>query len=138
VTFSARAVLLVLAILAAEPALAADRCPLPGQKQMLLVKMYFGQAMPGGHTVLPRAWSRFLSSAVTPRFPDGFTVYDAHGQWMGSQMSKPGHERSKVVEIAAPDSLATRAAITDIARRYRETFRQQSVGVVTNTGCAVF
>ena len=121
-----------------QPALAAERCPLPGQKEMLIVKMYFGQSMPGGHTVPPRAWTRFLSAAVTPRFPDGFTVYDAQRQWMDPKMSKPGHERTKVIEIAAPDSLAAHTAITDIARSYRESFHQQSVGIVTSTSCAAF
>ena len=128
----------LLAIAMATPALAAERCPLPGQKQMLIVKMYFGQSMPGGHTVQPRAWTRFLSAAVTPRFPDGFTVYDAQGQWMDPKMPKPSQERTKVVEIAAPDSLAARTAITDIARSYRESFHQQSVGIVTTTSCAAF
>ena len=129
---------LLLSFLMMQPALAADRCPLPGQKQMLIVKMYFGQSMPGGHTVQPRAWTRFLSAAVTPRFPDGFTVYDAYGQWMDPKMPKPSGERTEVVEIAAPDSLAARTAITDIARSYRESFHQQSVGIVTSTSCAAF
>ncbi|HVW73945.1 MAG TPA: DUF3574 domain-containing protein [Rhizomicrobium sp.] len=128
----------LLAILMVEPGLAAERCPLPGQKDMLLVKLYFGQSLPGGHTVQPRDWARFLSTAVTPRFPDGFTVYDTYGQWMDAKKPKPSHERSKVVEIAAPDSLAVRTAITDIARRYREIFHQQSVGIVTSSSCAAF
>jgi hypothetical protein len=132
----ARAILFLMIL--ASPALAAGHCPLPGQKDMLVVKMYFGQSLPGGHSVQPRAWTRFLSTTITPRFPDGFTVYDAYGQWMDPKMSKPSRERSKVVEIAAPDSLAVHAAITDIARSYRETFRQQSVGIVTSPGCAAF
>ena len=130
--------LLLLSVLMAAPALAAERCPLPGQKEMLIVKMYFGQGMPGDHTVPPRAWTRFLSTTITPRFPDGFTVYDAYGQWMDPKMPKPSQERTKVVEIAAPDSLAVRTAITDIARSYRESFHQQSVGIVTSTSCAAF
>jgi hypothetical protein len=130
--------LFLLMAFVAEPVVAADRCPLPGQKEMLLVKMYFGQGMPGGHAIQPHAWTRFLSAAVTPRFPDGFTVYDAHGQWMDAKMPKPSQERTRVVEIAASDSLAARTAITDIARRYRETFHQQSVGIVTSTSCAAF
>lgn len=125
-------------VLMATPAWAASPCPLPGQKPMLLAKLYFGQAMPGGRTVQPRAWTRFLSTNVTSRFPDGFTVYDAYGQWMDPKMKAPGHERTKVVEIATPDILASRAAITDIANRYREDFHQQSVGIVTSTSCAAF
>jgi len=131
-------ILLLLSVLMTAPAAAAERCPLPGQKQMLIVKMYFGQSMPGGHAIPPRAWTRFLSANVTPRFPDGFTVYDAYGQWMDPKMPRPSQERTKVVEIAASDSLAARTAITDIARSYRETFHQQSVGIVTSTSCAAF
>ena len=130
--------LFLLSVLMTTPVLAAERCPLPGQKEMLVVKMYFGFELPGGRTVQPRAWTRFLSANVTPRFPDGFTVYDAYGQWMDPKMSKPSQERSKVVEIAVPDSLATRTAITDIARNYRQTFQQQSVGIVTSNSCAAF
>ena len=131
-----RAILLLM--LFASPAFAVDHCPLPGQKEMLLVKLYFGQSLPGGHTVQPRAWTRFVSTAITPRFPDGFTVYDAYGQWMDPKKPRPSRERSKVEEIAAPDSVAVRAAITDIARSYRETFHQQSVGIVTSSSCAAF
>jgi hypothetical protein len=130
--------LLLLSVLMTAPALAAEHCPLPGQKEVLVVKMYFGQTMPGGHIVQPRAWTRFLSTTVTPRFPDGFTVYEAQGQWMDPKMSRPSQERSRVLEIAVPDSLATRTAITDIAKSYRETFHQQSVGIVTGTSCAAF
>lgn len=130
--------LVLMATPVATPTWAASPCPLPGQKPMLVVKMYFGQAMPGGRTVQPRAWTRFLSASVTSRFPDGFTVYDAYGQWMDPKMKAPSHERTKVVEIATPDGPASRAAITDIANRYRADFHQQSVGIVTNNSCAAF
>ena len=135
---SVRAGFLILTILAAEPALAADRCPLPGQKEMLLVKMYFGQNLAGGQTVPARDWERFLSGTVTPRFPDGFTVYDARGQWIDPKTHDLGRERTRVLEIAAPDSPAIRRQIADIARSYREAFHQQSVGIVTSASCALF
>ena len=129
---------LLFLMISVSSAAAADRCPLPGQKPMLLVKMYFGQSMPGGRMVQPRAWQRFLSTTLTSRFPDGFTVYDAYGQWMDAKMPKPSHERSKVVEIATADSPASRAAIADIASSYRQAFHQQSVGIVTSTACGAF
>jgi hypothetical protein len=138
VTPFARAVFLVLAILVAEPALAADHCPLPGQKEMLLVKMYFGQSMPGGQTISARGWDRFLAATVTPRFPDGFTVYDAQGQWTDPVTRNLARERTKVMEIASPDTPAVRNAIADIAHTYRKTFRQQSVGIVTEVSCGAF
>jgi len=122
---------LPLLLLLAAPAQAAD-CALPTQKPMLLVKMYFGQSADA------RAWDRFLADTVTPRFPDGFTVYDARGQWTNPKTGRLVRERSKVVEIAAPDSPSLRSNVAAIARHYRLLFRQQSVGIVTSSSCAAF
>ncbi|HKU63458.1 MAG TPA: DUF3574 domain-containing protein [Rhizomicrobium sp.] len=113
-------------------------CPLPSQKPALLVKLYFGQAIAVGREVSAREWDRFLSETITPRFPDGFTVYDAHGQWRDSQTHRPIRERSKVVEVAAPDTAVVRSRIAEIARLYRAAFHQQSVGIATTASCAHF
>lgn len=99
---------------------------------MLLVKMYFGQ------TGDARAWDRFLADTVTPRFPDGFTVYDSRGQWTDPKSQRLTREATKVVEIAAPDTPIVRARVADIARDYRAEFKQQSVGIVTTAACAAF
>jgi Asp-tRNA(Asn)/Glu-tRNA(Gln) amidotransferase A subunit family amidase len=126
-----RLALALFALAMPQPALAAP-CPLPGQKPMLLVKMYFGQGSDA------RAWDRFLADTVTPRFPDGFTVYDARGQWMDPKTHRLTREASKVIEIAAPDTSMVRARVGDIARDYRAKFKQQSVGIVTTAACAAF
>jgi Protein of unknown function (DUF3574) len=129
--------LLFTVLALAAPASAATRCPLPGQKPMLLVKMYFGQSLDNGREISQRDWDRFLSNTVTPRFPEGLSVYDARGQWTGPS-HKPIGERSKIVEIAAPDTPAVRSRVADIARDYRRRFRQHSVGIVTSASCAAF
>jgi hypothetical protein len=49
-----------------------------------------------------------------------------------------GRERSKVVEIAAPDAPGLMNRIQDVAAHYRTRFHQQSVGVVTMPGCGAF
>ena len=128
-----RAAVALLALAMPLPVLASP-CPLPGQKPMLLVKMYFGQnpQMPA------RAWQQFLSVTVTPRFPDGFTVYDGRGQWTDPKTHRLTREASKIIEIAAPDTPLVRAGVADIARDYRAKFRQHSVGIVTSAACALF
>jgi hypothetical protein len=118
-------------VLVSPPALAAS-CPLPDQKPMLLVKMYFGQNRD------TRAWENFLARTVTLRFPAGLTVYEAKGQWTDPKTGRLAHERSRVVEIATPDTAAARTNIAEIARLYRRDFHQQSVGVVTQQVCAHF
>ena len=58
----------------------AEGCAGP-TSQMQQVELYFGASVKGRPFVTERAWSMFLDSEVTPRFADGLTVFDAHGQW---------------------------------------------------------
>jgi hypothetical protein len=94
--------------------------------------MYFGQ---NGDA---RAWDRFLAGTVTPRFPDGFTVYDARGQWTDPKTGRLTREATKVIEIAAPDTPLVRSRVAQIAQDYRRRFYQASVGIVTSQSCAIF
>jgi Protein of unknown function (DUF3574) len=129
----------LLTMFLGTPAWGADpACPVPGQKPILLVKMYFSQDIRGGRHVSRRAWRSFLSGTVTPRFPAGLTVYDAHGQWQDIATHRVDHETTKVVEIAAEDTGAVRQGIADIAQAYRKTYDQDSVGIVTSQVCAKF
>jgi Protein of unknown function (DUF3574) len=136
----ARAVLpmLALLLLTAPPAAQDQPCPLPGQTQVLLARLYFGQSIAGRAPLTAQEWRSFLAQAVTPRFPDGFTVYDAKGQWQAPGAHAIAHENSKVIEIAAPDTPDALRRIEDIAHLYQDKFKQQSVGVVTSTACAAF
>jgi hypothetical protein len=87
--------------------------------------LYFGLARPKG-AVSELEWQMYLRDEVTKRFPDGFTVWEAEGQWR-----TPGgtidHERSKVLIVVHPDSTQARQAIQDVIASYRRMFEQQSV-----------
>jgi uncharacterized protein DUF3574 len=136
-----RAPFLALACLTAAAqtvAVQASTCPLPDQHEMLVVQLFFGESIKGRKPLSDKEWRAFLARAVTPRFPDGFTVFDAHGQWMDPRTHAIARERTKVVEIATEDSPVARSRIGEIARLYRERFRQQSVGIITSAGCGVF
>ena len=132
------AILAGLAALLWSSQLQADTCPIAGQTPMMIVQLFFGQDIAGKGHLPDRAWRRFLGDTVTPRFPDGFTVFDSYGQWRAPGAGKVGRERSKVVEIATADSPDVRKKIEDIAAAYRMRFHQQSVGVVTLPGCGAF
>lgn len=116
----------------------ASECPVAGQQPMLIVRLYFGQDMAGRGPLSARAWRSFLREAVTPRFPDGFTAYDARGQWMNPKTRAVGREATKVVEIAAADTPDLQSKIAALTALYRKRFHQQSVGVVTTPGCGAF
>jgi hypothetical protein len=69
---------------------------------------------------VPQAeWERFL--AVTARFPSGFTVLDAGGQWRG-QDGKVYSEASKVVVVMHPSSREANRAIEEIRREFKTRF----------------
>lgn len=99
--------------------------------------LYFGRSEPSGGVVADGEWKRFLDDVVTPRFPDGLTVFDATGQWRG----KSGvlvQERSVVVTILhAPDEAST-SAVREIAAEYRRRFGQEAVLRERTATCARF
>jgi hypothetical protein len=115
----------------ASPAFAQSPCTLP-QKPMLDIELMLGR---GGAS--ETRWQRFVAREVTPRFPDGLTVYETTGQWRDPATKVITHERSRVLRIivpadSAPDEIA---AITDA---YKKQFRQKSVGIVSREVCASF
>jgi uncharacterized protein DUF3574 len=80
----------------------------------------------------------FLDREITPRFPDGLTVYDARGQYRDSDRNRIVREPSKVVMIVLPGSPEDMALLNEIADAYKKRFRQQSVGIVLRQACVSF
>ncbi len=97
-----------------------------------------GLSVPHRGPVTAKEWDGFLKDVVTPRFPDGFTVYDSYGQWLNSKTKAIVREKSKTIAIAAPDDPLTKAHIGEVADAYRTQFKQLSVGIVTSHVCAAF
>ena len=88
--------------------------------------LYFGTRLKGGKEVSTVQWEGFLRDVVTPRFPDGLTVWDAQGQWRGSSGKTEG-EKTKVLLLIHPSSPKADKAIAEIIRFYKEKFGQESV-----------
>ena len=129
-----RSAILLAALIAASPAKAA--CPL-GEAPLLQVRIYFG-LMEGGKQLSDPVWEDFLAHSVTPRFPAGYTVYDAVGRWRDLQTKIIGREPTKIVEVDAPDTKDVRARVEDIRKDYGTRFHQQAVGIVTLPACGAF
>jgi len=88
----------------------------------------------GGPTearVTEAGWRDFLDKEVTPRFPDGLSVFDCYGQWQGKTMAHPERLRSKVLVIDYPDTPANRAKIEAIRAAWKKRTGDQSVLNVT-------
>jgi hypothetical protein len=107
------------------------------QKQMLEVDLLFGRNIGGHLGVTDKRWTAFLASEVTPRFPDGLTVFDASGQWQDTKTHNVVREPSKIVRIITTDADA-QAKIDAVVDAYKKRFHQQSVGVVSRPACVSF
>lgn len=97
-------------------------------------ELYFGVGeeegpadRPQTERISPAQWRAFLDREVTPRFPDGFTVFDAYGQWLFRGAATPNRLATKVLVILHEDSPARRADIEAIRLAWKRATGHQSV-----------
>jgi len=101
-----------------------------GCARQVQARLFFGLHGSAG-MVSEGEWTQFLAETVTPRFPDGLTVFEASGQWRG-RASRLEQEPARVVEIVHDDSSTARSFINQIVTIYKARHQQQSV-MVTRT-----
>jgi len=110
-------------------------CTPPATAQLRTI-LYFGLARPAG-TITEQEWQTFVRHEVTPRFPEGLTVWEVDGQWRGTD-GRIVEERSKVLLLVHPDTPTAREAILSLIQHYKQAFEQESVLWETSPVCAVF
>ena len=129
-------VLVLLVFVACAPSTDEASCP-EGSERFDEYRLFFGRNIGDAEGVSDDDWQAFLADTVTPRFPDGLSVFDAAGQWRNSQ-GEIVRERSKMVLIlAVPDSDVT-LKLDRITREYKQRFNQESVLRVTDSACVAF
>ena len=82
-------------------------------------------------------WRRFLTEEVTPRYPDGFTVLEAAGQWR-DPMGRIIEEQSRDLVVIVRDPAAELPKIIAIRDTYKMRFRQDAVLLAQSEICAAF
>jgi hypothetical protein len=117
---------------------AESSCPIPNQTPMLVVQLFFGLSIKDRGPVSESEWNSFLRRTVTPRFPDGFTVYDGYGQWLNPKTHAIAREKSKIILIAVPDTAVIRTKISEVSAAYQRDFHQEAVGILTQPACGKF
>lgn len=122
-----------------RPATGALACARFGARPGIEVSLLFGLTRPDGRPVTDAQWRDFLARSVTPRFPDGLSVFPASGQWRDRISLQVTSEPSRIVWIAAEADTPGLAARLDAIRAdYRRDFQQQSVGLVIRPNCQTF
>lgn len=116
---------------AVAPALHGDAARPAAASGWVRSELYFGIGRDGGGDDPTRIdaarWRAFLDGEVTPRFPDGLTVFDAHGQWRFDGSDTPERQRSKVLVILHEDTPRRRADIEAIRLAWKQATGHQSV-----------
>jgi hypothetical protein len=93
----------------------------PAQAQWIRTELYFSVGTVDGKegAVSPARWREFLDKEVTSRFPDGFTVLDAYGQWRDHGAKEPERLSTKVIVILHENSPKNAANIEAIRLAYK-------------------
>ncbi|MFT3957079.1 MAG: DUF3574 domain-containing protein [Piscinibacter sp.] len=109
--------------------------PLCGSGQSAAVQdlIYFGTDTPAG-AVSAQAWAEFLSETVTPRFPDGLSVWPASGQWRSSAGAVI-REPSYVLSLVHSGNQASELAVLELIQSYKARFQQEAVLRVRSAAC---
>ena len=129
---------LILALLISAPAAAQPLSCTTPQKPMMDVELLFGRNSGGKLVVTEKNWSAFLAREVTPRFPDGLTVFDTSGQMRSKKTKAVMQEPGKIVRIIMGVDPQAQQKIDAIVAAYKTQFKQESVGVVMRPACVSF
>jgi hypothetical protein len=106
------------------------------QERAIQELIYLGAQTPDG-PVTAAQWTAFLAEVVTPRFPAGFTTWDADGQWRsadGTLTREPSH----VLNLVHAGDPATESAVTAVIDEYKTRYRQEAVLRVRAPVCISF
>jgi len=104
---------------------------------MMKLELFFGGNIGATGGISETDWRRFLTDEVTPRFPDGFSVLDVHGQYRNAAGMIIAEESRELVVIV-PDGGDGAGKANAIRDAYKMRFRQESVLLVQSAVCAGF
>jgi hypothetical protein len=102
-----------------------------------LERLYFGRNIADTAVVTDSAWSTFVRDVLTPKFPNGATVWDASGQWRAPN-GVLVREPSYVVELLHPATAESEARVQGVIEAYKSRFAQQAVLRMITTVRATF
>jgi len=78
-----------------------------------------------------KRWRDFLDREVTPRFPDGLSVFDVYGQWRTQGQNHVERLHSKVIMLLHADAPQQRADLDAIRAAWKKETGDLSVLRVT-------
>jgi hypothetical protein len=107
-----------------------------GQTPNASETLYFGTGTADGEITYVQ-WQAFIDDVITPRFPQGLSIWPAYGQWQTAAGSII-REDSYVLNVVHEGKPASELAITEIMNSYKQQFQQEAVLRVTSAVCVSF
>lgn len=107
-----------------------------GQAPHVSETLYFGTGTADGR-VTQVQWQAFIDDVITPRFPQGLSIWPAYGQWQ-TAAGPVIREDSYVLNVVHEGEPSSERAIAEIMNSYKQRFRQEAVLRVTSAVCVSF
>ena len=96
-------------------------------QRFVRTELFFGTATPGD-VVSEERFLAFLDAEVTPRFPDGLTLFKGHGRFTGENGALVKEDPFVVILLHPLEHFkASDRKIDEIRRLYKSQFEQESV-----------
>ncbi|MBT0730766.1 DUF3574 domain-containing protein [Rosenbergiella nectarea] len=114
-----------------------DIVPCQVGSAMQQTQLWFGLSRPDGQSISTQQWQHFVDQVITPVFPQGLSIVEAKGQWLGNNGERVS-ENSRGLLLIYPASKEKSQAIDLIRTRYRQLFAQESVMRIDQPVCVAF
>jgi hypothetical protein len=121
----------------APSTLAGDAAHPDATRNWVRTELYFGvgviseQGVEADAAANEKRWREFLDREVTPRFPDGLSVFDVYGQWRTQGQNRIERLHSKVIMLLHADAPKQRADLEAIRAAWKKETGDLSVLRVT-------
>lgn len=101
-------------------------------------ELFFGCSKPDGSNISEKHFLQFVSTEITPRFPNGLTVLPSRGQYLDTSGTLV-KERSMQIILFYPTAMRdANRKIEEIRAAYKLAFQQESVLRVDTTALVSF
>ncbi|MCY4497557.1 MAG: DUF3574 domain-containing protein [Rhodospirillaceae bacterium] len=100
-------------------------------------RLFMGRGDGDREVVTDEDWNAFLADTITPRFPDGLSVFDIAGQGTNADGTLE-QERTKMLLVLAPQGGDSLDKMNEISDEYKQRFSQSSTLRVITEACVAF
>jgi hypothetical protein len=96
--------------------------------------VFLGLSRSDGSVITEAQWNAFIETSVSTRFPSGFTVVNAVGQWR-DQQGRIQQEPSRLLVIVQTEESGSLQRLKAVVDDYKTRFQQEAVLISRSNSC---